>query len=161
MARQSEQADFFTLKDFVTRLQTSVLEETDEEFATTSPESGAVIRLMSIHESKGLEFPVVIVADIDRQPPPRWTDAVLHPELGPLIKLPQQFGKESENLGLRMHLLAEAEADAEETVRLFYVACTRAADYLILSAGLDEGKSSHSPWLQLIESRFRHPDRSP
>ena len=50
MARQFDQDDVFTLKDFVTRLQTSVLEETDEEFATTQPESGDVIRLMSIHQ---------------------------------------------------------------------------------------------------------------
>ncbi len=154
MARQFDQGDMFTLKDFVTRLQTSVLEETDEEFATTSPESGEVIRLMSIHQSKGLEFPVVIVADIDRKGPPRGGDAVLHPELGPLIKLPQEFGNRAENLALRMHILAEEEADADETIRLFYVACTRAADYLILSAGIDPDKPAHSPWMNLVASRF-------
>ena len=154
MARQFDQGDFFTLKDFVMRLQTSVLEETDEEFATTLPESGEVIRLMSIHQSKGLEFPVVIVADIDRKGPPRGGDSVLHPELGPLIKFPQQFGNRVENLALRMHILTEQEADADETIRLFYVACTRAADYLILSAGFDPDKSTHSPWLELVNSRF-------
>ena len=153
-ARQFDQNGLFTLKDFVTRLQTSVLEEVDEEFATTSPESGGVIRLMSIHQSKGLEFPVVIVADIDRKGPPHGSDAVLHSELGPLIKLPQRFGRTPENLGLRMHKLAEKEADAEETIRLFYVACTRASDHLILSAGFDEGKVQHAPWVSLIESRF-------
>ncbi|WP_010586739.1 UvrD-helicase domain-containing protein [Schlesneria paludicola] len=154
MARQFDKGEFFTLKDFVTRLQTSVLDETDEEFATTLPESGDVVRLMSIHQSKGLEFPVVIVADIDRKGPPRSSDSVLHPDLGPLVTLPQQFGNEPKNLALRMHLLAEEEADSEETIRLFYVACTRAADYLILSAGLDTSKSSHSPWMNVVESRF-------
>jgi ATP-dependent helicase/nuclease subunit A len=154
MARQFDQGEFFTLKDFVTRLQTSVLEETDEEFATTLPESGEVIRLMSIHQSKGLEFPVVVVADIDRKGPPRGSDAVLHPLLGPLLKFPKQFGTQTENLALKMHILAEEEADAEETIRLFYVACTRAADYLILSAGYDADKSTHSPWMELVSSRF-------
>ena len=154
MSRKFDQGDFYTLKDFVTRLQTSVLEETDEEFATTQPEAGDVIRLMSIHQSKGLEFPVVIVADIDRKGPPRGGDAVLHAELGPLIKFPQKFGKRPENLALRMHNLAEQEADAEETIRLFYVACTRAADYLILSAGYDTDRELHSPWMELIQSRF-------
>lgn len=153
-ARQFDQNGLFTLKDFVTRLQTSVLEEVDEEFATTSPESGGVIRLMSIHQSKGLEFPVVIVADIDRKGPPHGSDAVLHPEFGPLIKLPQRFGRTPDNLALRMHKLAEKEADSEETIRLFYVACTRASDHLILSAGFDEDKENHSPWINLIESRF-------
>lgn len=154
MARQFEQGDFATLKDFVARLQTSVLEETNEEFATTIPESGKVIRLMSIHQSKGLEFPVVFVADIDRKRPPQGGNAVMHPELGPLIKLPAQFGVKIDNLGLRMHSLAEKDADAEETIRLFYVACTRAADYLILSCGYDDKKKQHSPWMELIESRF-------
>lgn len=154
MARQFEQGDFATLKDFVARLQTSVLEETNEEFATTIPESGKVIRLMSIHQSKGLEFPVVIVADIDRKMPPQGGSAVMHPELGPLIKLPQQFGAKIDNLGLRIHTLAEKEADAQETIRLFYVACTRAADYLVLSCGYDEARKLHSPWIELVESRF-------
>ncbi len=154
MARQFDQGDFFTLKDFVTRLQTSVMEETDEEFATTLPESGDVIRLMSIHQSKGLEFPVVIVADIDRKGPPRGSEAVLHPELGPLIKPPEQFGKKAKNLGLEMHKHAEQEADAEETIRLFYVACTRAADYLILSSGIEPDKPAQSPWRELVETRF-------
>jgi ATP-dependent helicase/nuclease subunit A len=154
MARQFDREDTFTLKDFVTRLQTSVLEETDEEFATTQPESGNVIRLMSIHQSKGLEFPVVVVADIDRKGPPRGSDAVLHPELGALVKLPEQFGESADNLALKMHKLVEEEADAEETIRLFYVACTRAADYLILSTGLDPEKPVQSSWRELVESRF-------
>lgn len=153
-ARPFDQNGLFTLKDFVTRLQTSVLEEVDEEFATTSPESGGVIRLMSIHQSKGLEFPVVIVADIDRKGPPHGGDAVLHPDFGPLIKLPHRFGRTPDNLALRMHKLAEKEADADETIRLFYVACTRASDHLILSAGFDENKEQHSPWINLVESRF-------
>ena len=154
MARQFDQGDFFTLKDFVTRLQTSVIEETDEEFATTLPESGKVIRLMSIHQSKGLEFPVVIVADIDRKGPPRGSEAVLHPELGALIKPPEQFGSKVKNLALEMHKMAEQEADAEETIRLFYVACTRAADYLILSSGIEPDKPAQSPWRELLETRF-------
>ena len=154
MARQFDQGDFFSLKDFVTRLQTSVIEETDEEFATTRPESGDVIRLMSIHQSKGLEFPVVIVADIDRKGPPRGSEAVLHPELGALIKPREQFGSKVKNLALEMHKLAEQEADAEETIRLFYVACTRAADYLILSAGIEPDKPAQSPWRELVETRF-------
>ncbi|WP_373653587.1 UvrD-helicase domain-containing protein [Schlesneria sp. DSM 10557] len=154
MARQFDRGNVYTLKDFVTRLQTSVLEESSEEFATTQPESGDVIRLMSIHQSKGLEFPVVIVADIDRKGPPRGGSAILHPELGPLIKQPEQFGRQVDNLGLKMYKLDEDEADAAETIRLFYVACTRAADYLILSAGIEPEKPAQSPWRILLESRF-------
>ena len=154
MAQEFDRAELFTLKDFVERLQTSVLEETDEEFATTLPETGEVIRLMSIHQSKGLEFPIVVVADIDRKGPPRGRSAVLHPDFGALVKLPDTFGQSHENLGLRMFNLLERDADAQETIRLFYVACTRAADYLILSAGIDPTIKKHSPWYELVKRRF-------
>lgn len=154
MAQEFDRAELFTLKDFVERLQTSVIEETDEEFATTLPETGEVIRLMSIHQSKGLEFPIVIVADIDRKGPPHSRAAVLHPDFGALVKLQETFGQSHENLGLKMYGLMEKEADEKETIRLFYVACTRAADYLILSAGTDPTVKKHSPWFQLVESRF-------
>ncbi len=154
MAREFDREELFTLKDFVERLQTSVLAETDEEFATTLPETGNVIRLMSIHQAKGLEFPVVIVADIDRKGPPRGRSAVLHPDFGALVKLPDMFGETRENLALKMFGLREKEADAEETIRLFYVACTRAADHLILSAGIEPDAKRNSPWLELVESRF-------
>lgn len=154
MAQQFDRAELFTLNDFVERLQTSVMDETDEEFATTLPEAGEVIRLMSIHQSKGLEFPIVIVADIDRKGPPRGKSAVLHPDFGAAIKLPNTFGQSHENLAHKMITRQECEEDARETVRLFYVACTRAADYLILSAGIDPTSRKHSPWYQLVESRF-------
>lgn len=147
-------SELFTLKDYVVRLETSVLEETDEAFATTLPEAGNVIRLMSIHQSKGLEFPVVIVADLDRKGPPRSPGAYLHQEWGALVKLPDRFGREYDHLGLRMLKIDESKADDEETLRLFYVAVTRAADHLILSAGLDPSKPLQSPWMQLLASRF-------
>ena len=154
MAAEFDRGELFTLQDFVERLHTSVLEETDEEFATTLPETGHVIRLMSIHQSKGLEFPVVIVADIDRKGAPRGSSAVLHPDFGALVKLPEMFGVSHDHIGLKMYGLLEQEADAEETIRLFYVACTRAADYLILSAGIELEAKRNSPWLELVESRF-------
>ena len=154
MAAEFDRGELFTLQDFVERLHTSVLEETDEEFATTLPETGHVIRLMSIHQSKGLEFPVVIVADIDRKGAPRGSSAVLHPDFGALVKLPEMFGESHDHIGLKMYGLLEQEADAEETIRLFYVACTRAADYLILSAGIELEAKRNSPWLELVESRF-------
>jgi len=147
-------SELFTLKDYVVRLETSVLEETDEAFATTLPEAGNVIRLMSIHQSKGLEFPVVIVADLDRRNPNRTPSAYLHNEWGALVKLPDRFGKEFEHLGLRMLKIEESAAEDQETLRLFYVAVTRAADHLILSAGREHGAKLVSPWMELLATRF-------
>lgn len=154
MARQFDRAGGFTLADFVERLKGAVAEEADEELAATQAESNNVIRLMTIHQSKGLEFPVVIVADMDRssQPPP--SPVEFSAELGPLIAPPEKFGRQSENLGLRLHRLLESEADAAEHLRLLYVALTRAADYLILSSSLKSLDKVSSGWMRLLASRF-------
>lgn len=154
IARQFDRAGGFTLSDFVERLKGAVAEETDEELAATQAESNNVIRLMTIHQSKGLEFPVVIVADMDRnsQPPPNPVE--FSPELGPLVAPPEKFGRQSENLGLRLHRLLESEADAAEHLRLLYVALTRAADYLILSSSLKSLDKVSSGWMSLLASRF-------
>jgi ATP-dependent helicase/nuclease subunit A len=150
-----DQGEAFTLKDYVDRLNTSVLEETEEEFATTQPESGDVIRLMSVHQSKGLEFPVVFVADINRKPRGSTQTAYLHPEWGALLSIPREFGVERDNLALRMLKLQEQSADEEESLRLFYVATTRAADHLVLSAGFDDDLKPVSRWMRLLDEQFQ------
>ena len=100
---------------------------------------------MTIHRSKGLEFPVVCVADLGRQVLPR---------AGALVKV----GRDGQSLGLRLkrpgyaqrvNVLAYdelkargARARAAEERRLFYVAMTRAKERLIVSgaARLDAGR---------------------
>ncbi len=154
LAEPFDRGEQFTLADYLDRLRDAVLQETDEEFATTLPESGEVIRLMSIHQSKGLEFPLVCVVDLDRQSPPPGFGAYLHPAWGALVKLPEEFGREREHLGLKMLRIDEQAAEAEETLRLFYVAITRAADHLILSTGYDPGAKRHAPWMELLGRHF-------
>jgi len=154
MARDFDREGLLTLSEFIQRLRDSVLEEADEELAATSPESGNVVQLMTVHKSKGLEFPVTVVADMD------WTrgggsaSPRFHPTLGPLFSLPAEQGERRRNLGQTMHKLEEETEDDRETVRLLYVATTRAADHLIVSAGLPEPGRVSSPWLRLVAERF-------
>ena len=152
LARQFDGAGLFTLADFATHLRESVAEQPDEQLAATHPESSDVIRLMSIHQAKGLEFPVVVLADMNRAGSPPPSDAAFDPELGPLVALPEWFGEKFRNLGRDIHQHQERAADDAERLRLLYVALTRAADHLILSAALDANKDS--PWIQLLSSRF-------
>lgn len=154
MARQFDQTGLFTLKDFVVRMRESIDERTDEELAATHPETSDVVRLMTIHQSKGLEFPIVVIADMDWRPNQRGAAARFHPELGPLLSLPRFRGQKRENLGQKMFTLAEKPEEAAETERLLYVATTRASDYLILSACLPVTRKPSSPWLKLLAQRF-------
>ena len=154
LARNFESSGLFTLKDFVQRMRDSILEESKEELAATLPETSDVIRLMTIHQSKGLEFPIVIVADLDRKSAGASREPVLHSEWGALVSLPQIQGVVPENYAFKMQRTLEQRADKDETVRLLYVAVTRAADYLILSAGLPYSRKIQSPWMKLLAQKF-------
>src|SRR4029077_17366705 len=120
MARQFDQSGLFTLADFVDRLRDAVADETYEPLAATHPESSDVIRLMSIHQAKGLEFPVVFVADMDRKGRDQAPPAHFDQELGPLVALPEKFGERRDHPGMRMFRLQERKEDLAETLRLFY-----------------------------------------
>src|SRR5262249_15280200 len=63
-------------------------------------------------------------------------------------------GEQRGHPALVMHRLSEKEEDLAETQRLFYVAATRAADLLILSANLRQAGQGTSPWLKLLAARF-------
>jgi ATP-dependent helicase/nuclease subunit A len=154
MARQFDRSGIGTLADFTRRLQEFVSEETVEDLAATHPESSDVVRLMTIHQAKGLEFPVVILADMDRKNKSSYWDAVYHPKFGPLL-VPPRFGTdEPYHLALRMHQYVEDREDEDESRRILYVALTRAADHLILSAGLGGDRNVQSLWMRLLSERY-------
>jgi len=155
---------------FAERLGNQVAELPREEQAATKPAEANVVRLMTIHQAKGLEFPVVILADLagGKRPPSheaiRWDRT-----FGALPRLPTDLGDDEEPPFSEFpHILGKMVDeldDWQEALRLFYVACTRAEDLLILSAGFekpleadDDGATSipaKAPdSLQLLAERF-------
>lgn len=109
-----------------------------QEAEAISPLPDAV-QLMTIHGSKGLEFPVVIIADVLRQGGGRTPPVRFDVEQGVALRLPLLEGDAPEWTALET--LAK-EQEGSEAERVAYVAFTRAADLLILSAtGGDKGKA--------------------
>ena len=147
-ARTFDRAGIFTLSDYVTQLAEFVARQPDEPLAATHPETAKVVKLMSIHQSKGLEFPVVIVPDVDRPRRTMGPAVAFTPQLGPMFK------DKGATTGYDLYLSAENEEDLAEMNRLFYVAATRAADYLILSAGVENLDEPQGPWMQLLARQF-------
>ena len=143
-----DQSDMFTLSDFIAQLSEFVANQPDEPLAATQSETMDVVRLMTIHQSKGLEFPVVVVPDVSRPFQSSKAPVAFTPELGPLVK------DDETAVGRDLYSLVEKEETKAEIKRLLYVAATRAADYLVLSSGLDKPGEIKGPWMELLAQRF-------
>ena len=148
IAREFDRQGGFTLADLVARLRGFLDEPPREELAAATEEESTNIRLMSIHQAKGLEFPIVVIPDLNRESDSRTQWLGFHPDLGlvvrPVAPLPTRPGGEAESmsehsLGWLTFRAIEEDENRREAIRLFYVAATRARDYLILSAGLPSG----------------------
>ena len=62
--------------------------------------------------------------------------------------------------GYDLLMAAENDEELAELSRLLYVATTRAADYLILSAGVEEPGKATGPWMELLATTVRSDDGS-
>jgi ATP-dependent helicase/nuclease subunit A len=162
MARRFDEQGGFTLADFVARLRADLRSATKETQASTTDEQGEVIRLMSIHQAKGLEFPIVVLPDLDRKRPGELKRVAFDRDLGPLVNPVVEPGDSDEevepesgrSLGWTIHRHRERQADDAEALRLFYVATTRARDALVLSSATDPDRPPTSPALSLLDRRF-------
>ena len=115
---------------FIDRLKKN---RSDMESANVVSENADVVRIMSIHKSKGLEFPVCIVAGCGRRFVPEYDDMRLHPTLGLGIRLTDpETGARYTTLPREAIAIASADSAAAEELRVFYVAMTRAKEKLIL-----------------------------
>jgi len=152
MARVFDRSTTLGLADFLVQLREFVVNEPKEALAATHPENTDVVKLMSIHKSKGLEFPVVVVPDLERRPNSDSTPVAFDPELGPLVDAGS--GASGVSAGLMMYRTAQTRAAESESTRLFYVATTRAADYLILSSSIKDIAEPSQAWTKLLAERF-------
>lgn len=137
------------LSGFITQLAELVVRAPKEPLATTQAE-GDVIRIMTIHNAKGLEFPLVVLPDIERATRASSSAPIFNTQLGPLVS-----SKDKTRLvGFDLHRAMEKEEDLAERQRLLYVVCTRAADYLILSSSVKDLEKPKSDWMQLIAGAY-------
>ncbi|MDR1563512.1 MAG: helicase-exonuclease AddAB subunit AddA [Oscillospiraceae bacterium] len=108
--------------------------------ASTASENANVVRIMSIHKSKGLEFPVCIIADTGKQfnRMDQYKNLLIHSDYGMGMRIFNQSTRERKytlaQKAIRIEL--ENEMIAEE-LRILYVAMTRAREKLIIT-GFDK-----------------------
>jgi ATP-dependent exoDNAse (exonuclease V) beta subunit len=129
----SEGRDVRGFLDHVEYLQDAARIEPDAPVEGTEPDA---VRLMTVHAAKGLEFPVVCVADLGRQPNARVPDLLVDGSCVGL-RLMRLDGAGSSPMLAYEELCAERrQREAEEEDRILYVAMTRARELLVLSASV-------------------------
>jgi len=122
----------------------------DEEWSSRSAHDEGVvdadeysIKIVTIHSSKGLEWPVVIPINTasGARPPEQFvhrrSDDTLHWVLGDVVPP-----------ALADAMTTQAQEEAEERLRLLYVTCTRAMDLLVLPA---LSWSANASWARTVD----------
>jgi len=99
-----------------------------------------VVRLMTIHQAKGLEFPVVIIPDVHRYKSSDRDNSlfVLDRHKGFSVALPDGRGTVARGAAFRRLRERSQRRDQFESMRLLYVAATRAKDRLIFSGATNQ-----------------------
>ena len=152
-ARTFESTSYKGLFHFIRYVEQLKKYEIDYGEANTSDEQSDTVRIMSIHKSKGLEFPVVIVAGMGKRFNRQDTrgNVIMHASLG--------VGLECINLKERTKcpsfiknviVKEELQESMGEELRVLYVALTRAKEKLIITGTTADPEKK----LREAENRF-------
>jgi ATP-dependent helicase/nuclease subunit A len=122
------------------------------------------VHIMTIHKSKGLEFPVVFLADAQKEFNLRdtWQTAICHKDLGLGI---QYYDKKNKVRWPSLYWYALREASRRENMaeeaRLLYVAMTRARDKLFITAIKKDAAAELDRWTTSLASAGMSEELSP
>lgn len=129
LARQVETAGIRSLRGFVRQLRQTIVAGVDEEPAPAHEDQAPAVQLLTMHKSKGLEFPVVILADL----------AGKSSDSGTRLVSGQLRFASCKTAGFADAVKVQNERDAAEEIRLLYVAATRARERLIIPWFAEKG----------------------
>ena len=147
IARTFERKGNFTLQDFIAHIAEFVNVEQRESEAATQEEGSNVVKLLTVHRAKGLEWSTVFVPDLARSRRVGGGAVLMHSAYGFAAQVENDEGKPT--LPSMGHVIRREEncMEVAEHRRLLYVAATRARDRLILSSSLKLQKDTWLQWL--------------
>jgi ATP-dependent helicase/nuclease subunit A len=137
------------LGEFLEYVQT--LEDVGVREGEAPVEAGGAVQLMTVHKAKGLEFPVVVIADAAHEKPNRPSAVLLDDQLG--LRIDLKNADKAQSIAYRLARLNEQAKDDAEDKRLLYVAATRAKEKLIISGHAkvnSKGDLSLQGWLKRL-----------
>lgn len=149
---QTHELSHMTLSEMVQRVSELKFRQAREGEASIE-EAGAV-RLMTVHKSKGLEFPVVWIADACYGGGRDKSLLALHPGFGVTVNAKADRDEAGDEAmapaSFESIRRVEERMDRAEKKRLLYVAATRARDHLIISGAIGRGRIAGDHWLGRI-----------
>jgi ATP-dependent helicase/nuclease subunit A len=149
-ARDFEETSYKGLFNFISFIDKLKSSKGDMGSAKILSESDNVVRIMSIHKSKGLEFPVVFLSGCGKKfnLQDMNKSILLHQDLG--------FGPDAVDTRLRVSWPSAAKQAIKEKIRsetlseemrILYVALTRAREKLIITGAVNDTGKAVSKWL--------------
>ncbi len=159
LAREYEASMGMSLSGCASYLRYMTVKGIDSREADTLGDQDDMVRIMTVHSAKGLEFPVVAVAGLEQGLRTRGQGIRLipSPHLGIAATIfPDGWSPDEEEKPLAgtIHDILETNETREEKQRLLYVASTRARDSLILlgACPIEEGipRARKHSWLETV-----------
>ena len=137
-AKQYETASFKGLYNFINFIEKLKLSSGDLSSAKIIGENDDVIRIMSIHKSKGLEFPIVFLANANKQfnkQDIRKDDVLLEQKYGIGVRYINYDKQVQYDTLARQAVKSQIEVEnISEEMRILYVALTRAKEKIYITA---------------------------
>jgi len=156
-----EETDYRGLFRFLQFIERMQKKGNDLSVARTLGENEDVVRIMTIHKSKGLEFPVVIIADLGKRMnmADSRQDLLIHKKygIGPYV-YDTKYNVRYPTLArqaVAQQIINESKA---EELRVLYVAMTRAREKLILTGSVKNIKNKAAGWCQNTAEAFTLPE---
>ncbi len=143
LVKDAQDSGKVNVRDFLDYLK--VVNDAGAREGEAPAEVQGAVRLMTIHKSKGLQFPILVLADASRESRNKGESAYLTQELGLCFKL------DSQPMMYRLAKVLEKRQSAAEDHRVLYVALTRAQEKIIINGHVKSTEKkgwSASGWLQ-------------
>ena len=140
-AKAYEQSSYRGLHRFIRYIELLKEYREDEGEANVLDENADVVRIMTIHKSKGLQFPVVFVSNLSGRFNIRdfSGNLITDADLGPAsVYIDTEKGFKLSTLRQKIIAQSKREAAVGEELRILYVAMTRAEEKLILTTTAKE-----------------------
>ncbi|MEA2330928.1 MAG: hypothetical protein QOH58_1066 [Thermoleophilaceae bacterium] len=137
MAREYEADEGRDLRGFIDTLAERDVVQAREGEAPLEAEALDAVRLMTVHRAKGLEFPVVCVADLGKDGREDYGRLRVSDDGQAGLRLASLGGTAVDSALLADMKAREKALGEEEEKRIFYVAATRAQEHLVLSGATD------------------------